>query len=268
MIEITDFRDFSAYNWYKKFEDVALKTILIEIPEPVIEKFRLDEDVEELLQEECYTEFLEEVKNVLNGFSNNAFVKNNWHAPSDAKMFSLGNSLQVSNIGDIIMYFTNSTIIQEDFMNARDLTFHLALKKWTNIHPAAEFRCIVINNILRGITPRDWPTYYAHFHEEGQQIIEVLNNFFNDNIKMKFPRENYVVDVVLSYPNSPYILDFGALNSKTTLYAFNWNEIHPLMNGDSQEVAPVFRFLESDIGIMTKSEALNRFATSQVQGDL
>lgn len=263
MFEISDFRDFSISNWYNKFEDITLKTILIEIPEEVIEKFRRDEDVEEIIKEECCKGFVETIKNALNTLNRNAFVKNDWHAPVDSKMFSLGNSLLVNSIDDIILYFTNSSIIQEDFMNVTAEKFHLALKPFkANIHPAAEFRCIVINNILRGITPRDWPTYYAHFNEEGPQIIEDLNNFFQENIKLNFFRKNYVFDVVFCYPNSPYILDFGPLNSKTNLYAFNWTEIQPLINKDTPELSPVFRFLENDIGIMTKLEALSRFTKS------
>lgn len=265
MIEIKDFRDFSTSNWYEKFEDIALKSILIKIPESVIEAFRLDEDVEVLLTKDCHKEFTDEVKNALNTLNNNAFVKNNWHAPIDAKMFSLGNSLKVSTLTDIVLFFTNSIIIQEDFMNVKGVDFYLVLKPYqANIHPAAEFRCIVINKILRGITPRDWPTYYSHFNEEGSQIIETLKNYFEENIKMQFSRDNYIFDVVLPYPSSPYILDFGPLNPKTNLYAFSWNEIHPLMNKDSPEMPPVFRFLESDIGIITKSEALSRFAKSQI----
>lgn len=264
MIEIKDFREFSACNWYKKFEDIALKTILIDIPEAIIEKFRLEEDVEVILKEECYKEFTDKVSNALNTFNNSAFVKNNWHAPIDAKMFSLGNSLQITTLEDIIMLFTNSTIIQQDFMNEKGVKFQLVLKPYqSNIHPAAEFRCIVIDKVLRGITPRDWPTYYSHFNEDASQIINDLNIFFQSTIKMRFPRENYIFDVVHPYPNSPYIIDFGPLNPKTNLYAFNWDEIHPLMNKDSPEVAPVFRFLESDIGIITKSEALSMFAKSQ-----
>lgn len=265
MIEMKDFRDFSVNNWYKTFEDIAVKVILVKIPEAIIEKFRLDEDVQCILKEQCYKEFTEEVNNALNTLNNNAFVKNNWHAPVDAKMFSLGNSLKVSSLDDIILYFTNSVIIQEDFMNVNGVDFYLALKPYnSNIHPAAEFRCIVINNVLRGITPRDWPTYYAHFNEEGSQIIDDLNNFFQENIQKRFLRRTYIFDVIFSYTGSPYIIDFAPLNSKTNLYAFTWNEIHPLINKDSPMVAPVFRFLESDIGIMSKSDALSRFSKSQM----
>ncbi|KAJ8932239.1 hypothetical protein NQ314_014814 [Rhamnusium bicolor] len=262
MLEIQDFRDFSISNWYEKFKDISLKTLIIELPENLTQKLLSNEC--EVTIEDCSAEFLDKLKNALNTLDKNAFVKNNWHAPTDARMFSFGNTLKVTNLDDIILYFTTSSIILEDLGNVKVLPFCLALKKWINIHPAAEFRCIIINNVLRGITPRDWPTYYAHFKEEGPQIIEQLTNFYNENIKLKFSRKSYVFDVVLSYPDKPFILDFGALNSKTNLYAFTWKEIQPLINReDPDDIAPVFRYLETDIGIMTRTAALNKFARSQ-----
>ncbi|KAG5877480.1 hypothetical protein JTB14_029986 [Gonioctena quinquepunctata] len=139
----------------------------------------------------------------------------------------------------------------------------MALRKWMSIHPAAEFRCIVVNNSLRGITPRDWPTYYAHFKEEGPRIIEDLTNFYNENIRLKFSRKSFIFDVVLQYPDGISIMDFGPLNSKTNLYAFSWKEILPLMSKEvPEDIAPVFRYLESDIGIMTKASALNKFSNN------
>lgn len=65
-------------------------------------------------------------------------------------MFSFGYSLKLSNIPDLIMLLSVSNILQEDFNNAKGVDLCLAFKPWTNIHPASEFRCIVINNVLRG----------------------------------------------------------------------------------------------------------------------
>ncbi|KAJ8982341.1 hypothetical protein NQ317_009457 [Molorchus minor] len=219
MLEIQDFRDFSISNWYRIFENITQKTFIIELPHELPETLLSDEN--EVTSGDLPTDFQENLKNALNALDKNAFVKNNWHAPTDARMFSFGNMLKVNNLEDILMYFTTSGIIQEDFCNIKGLPFCLALRKWINIHPAAEFRCIVINNVLRGITPRDWPTYYAHYKEEGPKIIEDLSNFYNENIKLKFPRSNYTFDVILS-KNVP------------------------------DDIAPVFRYLESDIGIMTR----------------
>ncbi|XP_056639392.1 cell division cycle protein 123 homolog [Diorhabda sublineata] len=264
MLELQDLRDFSITNWYGTFKDITVKTIIVDLPEQLLKTIQKediqdsDEDNEIVDDEELPVEFLQDFKNALNVFDNNAFVKNNWHAPVDARMFSFGNYLKVINLDDVITYFTSSSRIQEDFSIVTNIPFCIALRKWISIHPAAEFRCIVINNVLRGITPRDWPTFYAHFKEEGPQIIDELTNFFNDNIKLRFLRKHFVFDVIFQYPDKPYIIDFEPLNSKTNLYAFSWKEIQPLINKDSpDDVAPVFRYLETDIGIITKTDALN-----------
>lgn len=271
MRETQDFKDFSINFWFTKFEHLIPKTVIVDLPEEVFKKFQFQEasetsDDEEVIDEETPLpqDFKDKLKNAFNTLGKTVFVKNNWHAPMDAKMFSMGNTLKAENIDDIILYFTTSGIIQEDFLNVKGVPFCLALRKWISIHPAAEFRCIVINNVLRGITPRDWPTFYAHYKEEGPQVIETLSNFFTENIRLRFPRETYIFDVVLSYPDKPFILDFGPLNSKTNLYAFSWKEISPLLNKDvPEELPPVFRYLENDIGIMTRATALRKIQQSQ-----
>lgn len=156
--------------------------------------------------------------------------------------------MKVTNLNDLLLYFTASDIILSDFQHDSFKSYHLVLRPWINIHPASEFRCIIINNVLRGISPRDWPTYYEHFKEEGPSIIKYLTKFFNENVKGKFNRSTCLsilgllfislyhyffldtFDVVTIYENDIMILDFGPLNSKSKLYAFSWKEIQPLMN--------------------------------------
>lgn len=67
----------------------------------------------------------------------------------DAKFVSFGNTLKVTNVDDVILYLNASDIVMNDF-SVKDAKFCIALRPWMNIHPAAEFRCIVINNVLRG----------------------------------------------------------------------------------------------------------------------
>ncbi|CAG9857373.1 unnamed protein product [Phyllotreta striolata] len=261
MLEIQDFIDFSITNWYEKFANVTMRTIIIELPEQLLRKIQ-SEEIDDT-QEEIPVEFADKFKNALNALSNRAFVRNNWHAPVDARMFSFGNSLEVATLDDVVTYFSSSAKIQEDFSNAKGVPFCMALRKWTSIHPAAEFRCIVVNSTLRGITPRDWPTYYEHFKEEGPRIIRELSEFYDDHVKIQFPRKNYVFDVVFQHPDRPSLIDFEALNAKTNLYAFAWNEIQPLLGKEANdEVPPVFRYLENDIGIMARADALNTFSKS------
>lgn len=62
---------------------------------------------------------------------------------------SFGNTLEVTTLDELILYLNASDIIINDF-NYKDIEFYIALRPWINIHPASEFRCIVINKILRG----------------------------------------------------------------------------------------------------------------------
>lgn len=55
---------------------------------------------------------------------------------------------------------------------------------------------------------------FSYFHDISLFTINISDTF----------------DVILSYPDKPYILDFGPLNGKTNLYAFSWKEINPLLN--------------------------------------
>lgn len=64
---------------------------------------------------------------------------------------SFGNTLKVTNISELILYFTSSDIVMNDFENKNFDSYCIVLRPWMNIHPASEFRCIVVNNVLRGI---------------------------------------------------------------------------------------------------------------------
>lgn len=44
--------------------------------------------------------------------------------------------------------------------------------------------------VILGITCRDYPTFYPHFLEEGLEIIQKLQNFFEDFVHLKFPRKH------------------------------------------------------------------------------
>lgn len=264
MLELQDFKDFSIHSWYEKFQNICLQTILVKVPDDFVSNIETNDD-NKLNDLEKYKDIVLEIKNALNELNRNVFVKNNWHAPIDAKAFSFGNSLKVTNLDELLLYIQVSDRISADFDSIKNVPFYLALRPWLNIHPASEFRCIVINKILRGITPRDWPTFYAHYKEDGPQIIENINNFYKENIKNSFPRNNYTFDVILTYPADPLIMDFGPLNSKTNLYAFNWKEIQNIISKECpKDVAPVFRYLETDIGIMTKASALSKFMSASL----
>ncbi|KAK9890153.1 hypothetical protein WA026_008959 [Henosepilachna vigintioctopunctata] len=260
MLELQDWRDFSISSWYNLFSDDVIDSRIIEISDDLLNTLLNINNGEESEEEECSNESFFQIRNELNHLNNKVFVRNNWRSPSDARAFSFGNTLTVTSVEDILLYLSVSDRITRDFESCKGIPFCIVLRPWLNIHPATEFRCIVINKVLRGISPRDWPTYYAHFKEDGPQIIDKIHNFFKSKI-LKFPRSNYVFDVILNLPDEPIIIDFSPLNKKTNLLAFNWNEIYSIIKkSPTEEVAPVFRYLESDIGIMTRANLQHKFS--------
>ncbi|RZC42811.1 cell division cycle protein 123 -like protein [Asbolus verrucosus] len=126
MLELQDLKDFSIHNWYKNFKHISLETILLEIPSLLLQKLQSDEsDVN--IEEVCSKEYLVELDNAINSLNRNAFVKNNWHAPMDAKIFSFGNQLKVTNISDLTLYLSASNIISEDFSTHHNIPFLITL---------------------------------------------------------------------------------------------------------------------------------------------
>lgn len=96
----------------------------------------------------------------------------------------------MATVEDLLLYLSASDLIMKDF-GMQQVPFCIALRPWLNIHPASEFRCIVVNNVLRGITPRDWPTFYAHFEEQAQTIIHTISEFFTLYIKDRFMKYSH-----------------------------------------------------------------------------
>lgn len=77
-------------------------------------------------------------------------------------------------------------------------------------------------------------------------------------------------DLIMAAENELLLLDFGPLTSKTNYHAFKWSEIQDVikkvsgnevacslnsfyLQNSSDEVMPVFRYLESNVGILTPS---------------
>lgn len=101
----------------------------------------------------------------------------------------LGNDLNVTNSEELLSVMFYSDILLKDFENTAYKDYCISVRKWINIHPASEFRCLVINDILWGITPRDWPTFYGHYVQDGQNIISSISTFFKNHIQKKFNRK-------------------------------------------------------------------------------
>lgn len=68
-------------SWYDQFKSITLKTIIINLAPELLEKFR-KEDFESEIEDICNVDYVNQIKNAIQSLNNDAFVKNNWHAPT------------------------------------------------------------------------------------------------------------------------------------------------------------------------------------------
>ena len=123
--------------------------------------------------------------------------------------------------------------------------FHLVLRKWVDIHPGSEFRCFVKNKNLIGtvlktcyqqifffyneknftaISQRDDSQFYSFIGTNREDIITDITSFFKEQIRSKFPLENYVLDVFRSKKDSVKLIDFNPFGITTDAILFDWAE--------------------------------------------
>lgn len=269
-------KSFSIRTWYEQFKHLTIETKFFDLSPDFInyiledrlilpdDDFEnnsdsytnyeddIDLNIKKFLNSNLFQDIHYQLRNILNYFNNAVFVKNNWHSPKDAKWICRGRCLKVESVNDLLLLIKSSEIIRNDFRNNIEMPT-LALRKWINIHPAAEFRCIVYMRTLVGISPRDWPTFYEHFDQNGSEIIADIETYFLNNIKKNFSHhDNYVMDLIRPSNGHIILVDFGPLNNEINLHAFEYNEIINLSSKKVSQMKPVFRYLEKDVGIGPK----------------
>lgn len=78
--ETRDLRQFSINEWYNQFSDITIKTILFEMDKELLDRLQ-DDGCDANVESICSPEYVNQLKNAICEFNNEAFVKNNWHAP-------------------------------------------------------------------------------------------------------------------------------------------------------------------------------------------
>jgi len=73
-------KDFSITSWYNDFKEVCIPTVIIEMTTELLSNLRSDELDCEIVNI-CQEHYVKRIKDALQHFNNEAFVKNNWHAP-------------------------------------------------------------------------------------------------------------------------------------------------------------------------------------------
>ncbi|XP_064400043.1 cell division cycle protein 123 homolog [Halichondria panicea] len=241
--------------------------------------------------------FLDIVQSITEGIKalgGEVLPKLNWSAPRDAVWVVPSNSLRCTCAAEVILLLKSSNFITHDLTrvfeyclpSATKLPFQyqLCLRKSENIRPSAEFRCFVLSHTLIGICQRNHTACYKNLLEMRDTLRAEIISFF-DEIKGKFPNDNYVFDICRIQENSYWLVDFNPYCSMTDPLLFSWEELTSgaVTAMAAQEQLPVLRLVDGvsiqpsdlqthrlpqDIIDLTSGEDIHKFADIFLKGSL
>ena len=288
----------SIDNWYQLFRKVTFKTIVLPIPNEVLDYLKSDGSL--ILPKECNSEENEEeeeeennessqpsfprfnaqIKAALDDLGGAVFPKLNWSAPRDASWVGVGHSLKCESLTQIWLLLKSSDFVCHDLTQPfkdcvdqesnQDTNYVLALKKWSkDINPATEFRCYIKQKDLICIEQRDASNFYKHIADEKEDIVRDIHSFFHEHVKGRLNGiDNLVMDVSRPSKDVIKLIDFNPFGITTDTALIDWNELEDMQVTNSvQHPSQIdFRFVQSQCGIRPNS--LNQYSVPKDIVDL
>ncbi|KAI8574448.1 hypothetical protein RHMOL_Rhmol01G0354400 [Rhododendron molle] len=256
-------------EWYPKFKSVSIRTLMHELPESFVQYLRDDsgpfllplsisnedalpnrihnpEEEEDFVVSEgsgdeseknspppSFPELEFQIKESIETLGGAVFPKLNWSSPKDSAWISSTGTLKCTSFIEIALLLRSSVSLVHDLHHAYDScidktssrpsNFFLALRKWApSLQPEMEFRC---------------------FKNELKMAIQ---EFFTDEVRLKFDLENYTFDVYVREDGRVKLLDFNPWGAFTLPLLFTWEEL----GKDSEDGNTLeFRMVESQCGV-------------------
>lgn len=172
--------------------------------------------------------------------------KLNWSAPRDAKWILPTNDMQCRTANDVYLLLKSSNFMNHDLDHAFDdcvveanqeqdngpttssqppIPYHLVLRKYFNVNTSLEFRCFVRHRQLICLCQRDL-TYYDFLSGMRNELLRVIQSFFDEKLRNTFPDPDFVFDVYVPPPhNRVWLIDINPFAPKTDPLLFSWQQI-------------------------------------------
>ncbi|KAK2853229.1 hypothetical protein FQN49_005275 [Arthroderma sp. PD_2] len=176
--------------------------------------------------------------------------KLNWSAPRDAKWMLATNDMQCRTANDVYLLLKSSNFMNHDLDHAFDdcvpeseqgqgqeqnnaptpsnppsIPYHLVLRKYFNVNTSLEFRCFVRHRQLIALCQRDL-TYYDFLSGMRNDLLRVIQNFFDEKLRDTFPDPDFVFDVYVPPPyHRVWLIDINPFAPKTDPLLFSWQQI-------------------------------------------
>ncbi|KAE9602881.1 putative Cell division cycle protein [Lupinus albus] len=198
-----------------------------------------------------------QVKESIESLGGAVFPKMNWSAPKDSAWISTTGTLKCTTFSEIALLFKASDSLVHDLLHAYDScndkslsrpkNFFLALRKWyPSLRPEMEFRCFVKGNQLVGISQREVTTLYPII-EKKNDILLLIQEFFDNHVRGRFESENYTFDVYITKGERVKVVDFNPWGAFTLPLLFTWDELEQILVSEEDEVE--FRIVEHQCAV-------------------
>lgn len=185
--------------------------------------------------------------------------KLNWSAPRDATWIIPNNVMKCQEVNEIYLLLNASNYIAHDLENAfdecidndttdstKDIEFELVLREWFDLNPALEFRVFVENKKIIGVSQRDL-NYYDYLSNLSDTFKDLIDEFVEDTINVKFNDNSYVLDIYIPRPfNKCYLIDINPFARKTDPLLFSWNELLTMKETLSNDMDYALRLVKEN----------------------
>jgi len=196
-----------------------------------------------------FAEFSEAVRHSISKLGGSVLPKLNWSAPKDAKWINFNQSMLCTTFTDVLLLLKASEFVTHDlsqpFSNCDDaqlyssgtgqvsspIRYQLALRRWTDINTADEFRCFVGGGGKRvvAITQRHDSVFYPDLQQIIDRAEKDILTFFDRKIKGKFSSDSdFVFDAWIRAPGDVVLIDFNPWGTVTDALLFSWEELEEI----------------------------------------
>ncbi|XP_074277706.1 uncharacterized protein LOC141601330 [Silene latifolia] len=197
------------------------------------------------------------IKESIKSLGGAVFPKLNWSSPKDTAWISPTGNLKCTSFSDIALLLRSSDSLVHDLCHAYDSCndktlsrpshFYLALRKWyPSLRPDMEFRCFVRDQQLLGISQREVTGFYPTLLDKKNELKELIEDFFFDNIQERFKSNNYTLDVYVTNEKTVKLIDFNPWAAFTLPLLFSWEELEQSQVAEDVE----FRIVDSQCSVL------------------
>ncbi|KAF7836652.1 cell division cycle protein 123-like protein [Senna tora] len=200
-----------------------------------------DDEAEEPSPPPSFPELELKVKASIESLGGAVFPKLNWSAPKDSAWISTSGTLRCTTFSEIALLLRASDSLVHDLCHAYDSSddksssrpqnFFLALRKWyPSLRPEMEFRCFVWGKKLVGISQREVTTFYPALLENKNDLLLLIQDFFNNKVQAVFESDNYTFDIYITKDERVKVVDFNPWGAFTLPLLFTWEELEQILS--------------------------------------